>query len=123
MGRHADNVGQFEKALTARRKRTVVLRLYVAGGTATSMRALHNLRAICRDHMEGRHKLEVIDVYQDAEALRRDEVVVVPTLVKAAPLPVRRIIGDLSNLGRVLVALNIEPKGRRDAAQARKTGR
>jgi circadian clock protein KaiB len=107
MSRPNNKTGEFEKALRARGKSKIVLRLYVAGGTGTSMRALANLRAICNDYLRGRYKLEIVDVYLHADALRRDQIVAVPTLVKLAPLPVRRIIGDLSNMNRVLLALNV----------------
>jgi circadian clock protein KaiB len=123
MTRRSKPVDDFEAALALQRKRPVVLRLYVAGGTATSVRAVENLRAICKDHLDGRHRLEIIDIYQSAGSLRRDQVVAVPLLVKVAPLPVRRIVGDLSDLRRVLASLNIQPKKQGDAAQARKTNR
>jgi circadian clock protein KaiB len=123
MPRSTNKTGEFEQALRARRKTKIVLRLYVAGGTGTSMRALANLRAICNDYLRGRYKLEVIDVYLDAEALRRDQIVAVPTLVKLAPLPTRRIVGDLSNLNRVLTALNVKTEAGRHAAQTPRSNR
>jgi circadian clock protein KaiB len=123
MARHANSVGAFEAALDATRRRPLMLRLYVAGGTATSMRAVANLRAICKDYVTGKCHLEVIDIYQHPESLRRDQIVAVPTLVKVHPLPVRRIVGDLSDVARVLAGLNIQPKAHRDAAKARKATR
>jgi circadian clock protein KaiB len=123
MARPANSVGAFEAALDASQRRPLVLRLYIAGGTATSMRAVENLRAICKDHVGGKYRLEVIDIYRHPELLRRDQIVAVPTLVKAHPLPVRRIVGDLSDLARVLAGLNIQPKAHRDAAKARKANR
>ena len=86
------------------------LRLYVAGNTAKSQRAIANLQRICDTHLPGRVELEVIDIYQDIQQLMNDEhVVATPMLVKSLPLPLRRLIGDLSDEGRVLMALDLDP--------------
>lgn len=84
------------------------LRLFVAGASANSLRAISNLRAICAEHLNGRHNLEVIDVRQDAELARREQVIALPLLIKDGPLPARRLIGDMSDTPRVLRGLGLE---------------
>jgi circadian clock protein KaiB len=86
-----------------------LLRLFVTGTTPRSSRAIQNIRAICEEKLQGRYDLEVIDIYQHPEQAKPEQIVVTPTLVKSLPLPVRRLIGDLSNEERVLVGLDIVP--------------
>ena len=86
-----------------------VLRLFVAGTAPNSLRAIQNVRLICEEQLPGRHELEVIDIYQNAGQLATGQVVVAPTLVRQSPLPVRRLVGDLSNRNRVLEGLDIIP--------------
>ena len=87
-----------------------VLRLYVTGMTARSARAVDNLRTICDEHLEGRYDLEVIDIYQQPALTKREQIVAAPTLIKILPLPIRRLIGDLSNRQRVLLGLDLTRK-------------
>jgi circadian clock protein KaiB len=84
-----------------------VLRLYVTGMTPRSTRAVENVRAICEEHLAGRYDLEVIDIYQQPALAMREQIVAAPTLIKKLPLPLRRIIGDLSGNERVLLGLDI----------------
>jgi len=84
-----------------------VLRLYVAGSTPKSSRAITNLKAICETHLKGRYELTVIDLYEQKDCTRDNELVVAPMLVRQAPLPERRLAGDLSQTDRVLAALEI----------------
>ena len=84
-----------------------VLKLYVAGATARSLRAIVNIKAICEQYLKGRYELEVVDVYERPEMLRRDEIVAVPTLIKKLPLPLRLLVGDLSGTGHVLRGLGL----------------
>jgi len=86
------------------------LRLFVTGTTPRSARAIQNIRAICEDHLHDRYDLEVIDIYQHPEHVKAEQIVVTPTLVKQFPLPVRKLIGDLSDRDRVLVGLDIVPR-------------
>jgi circadian clock protein KaiB len=86
------------------------LRLFVTGTTPRSARAIRNIRAICEEHLPGRHELEVIDIYQHPEHVRAEQIVVTPTLVKQLPSPVRKLIGDLSDTARVLAGLDIVPR-------------
>jgi circadian clock protein KaiB len=84
-----------------------VLRLYVTGMTSRSARAVNNLRAICDDYLEGRYDLEVIDIYQQPALAKGEQIIAAPTLIKKLPLPMRRIIGDMSNRERVLRGLDL----------------
>ena len=89
---------------------TYILRLYVAGQTPKSVAALANLKKICTEHLAGRYKLQVIDLLENPQLARGDQILAIPTLVKKLPEPVRRIIGDLSNTERVLVGLDLRNK-------------
>src|SRR5215469_1434646 len=80
-----------------------ILRLYVAGETARSLTAFANLKKICDEHLANRHHIEVIDLSKQPEMAQNDQIVALPTLVRKLPEPVRRVIGDLSNLDRVLI--------------------
>ena len=84
-----------------------LLRLYVTGMTLKSVHAIANLKRICAEHLEGRYLLEVIDLYQQPERAREAQIIAAPTLIKELPLPLRRIIGDLADRERVLVALDL----------------
>jgi circadian clock protein KaiB len=84
-----------------------MLRLYVAGGTLKSLRAQANLRSICEEHLSGRYELQVIDVLESPESAEQDGIMAIPTLVRKIPVPVRKIVGDLSNTERVLEGLDI----------------
>ena len=88
-----------------------VLRLYVAGSTARSVRAIENLRRICEEHLAGRYDLEVVDIYQQPEAAREFQLIAAPTLVRLLPEPLRRVIGDLSDEERVLRGLDLQSRG------------
>jgi circadian clock protein KaiB len=86
------------------------LRLYVAGQTPNSIKAFANLKKICEVHLQDRYDLEVIDIYQKHALARGEAIIAVPTLIKKLPLPLRRIIGDLSDTERVLFGLDLKPK-------------
>jgi circadian clock protein KaiB len=106
-----NEAAEFERALAAHpRAERYLLRLFVTGTTPRSARAIQNIRAICEEKLQGRYDLEVIDIYQHPEQANPEQVVVTPTLVKRLPLPVRRLIGDLSDRQRVLVGLDIVPR-------------
>lgn len=85
------------------------LRLYVAGQTPKSLTAFANLKRICEEHLEGRYRIEVIDLMVNPQLAKGDQILALPTLVRRLPDPVRKIIGDLSNTDRVLVGLDIKP--------------
>jgi circadian clock protein KaiB len=83
--------------------------LYISGATENSRLALLNMRSLADKHLEGRYHLAVVDLYQDPRRARRHDVVALPMLVKTLPLPVRRMVGDLSDELRVLVGLDLPP--------------
>lgn len=83
------------------------LRLYVAGQTARSIAAISNLRRLCDEHMSGRFRIEVIDLLEQPQLAKGDQILAVPTLVRKLPPPMKKIIGDLSNTARVLVGLDL----------------
>ena len=88
------------------------LRLYVAGQTARSLQAFANLKRICEEHLAGRYEIEVIDLLKNPQLAQGDQILALPTLVRKIPVPVRKIIGDLSNTERVLVGLDLRERRR-----------
>jgi len=84
-----------------------VLRLYIAGQTPKCMRAFANLKRICEQYLADRYQIEMIDLLKNPALARNDQILAVPTLVRRVPVPVRKIIGDLSNTQRVLAGLNV----------------
>lgn len=83
------------------------LRLYVAGQSPKSMRAVENLRRVCEEHLPGRYEIELVDLVENPQLARGDEIIAVPTLIRKLPEPVRRIIGDLSDTEKVLIGLQL----------------
>ena len=98
-------INRLEQASNSSKNETYLLRLYVSGQTTRSVRAIENLKQLCEDYLEGRYEIEIIDVYQQPERLKDEQIIAVPTLIRKLPLPVRKVIGDLSDTGRVLVGL------------------
>ena len=88
---------------------TWLLRLYVAGQTPKSVTAFANLKKICADYLEDKYRIELIDLLENPQLARGDQIVAIPTLVRNLPAPMRKIIGDLSNTERVLVGLDLRP--------------
>lgn len=89
---------------------TYVLRLYVSGVTPRSVAAIENIKDICETNLQGRYDLQVIDIYQQPELARSAQIIAAPTLIKQLPLPLRQLVGDLSEKDRVLVGLDLIPK-------------
>ena len=87
-----------------------VLRLYVTGMTPRSTEAFASIKAICEERLQGRYELEVIDIYQHPQLAIDEQIIAVPTLVKKLPAPLRRLVGDLSNVDRVLLGLDLRRK-------------
>jgi circadian clock protein KaiB len=85
------------------------LRLYVAGQTPKSLAAFANLKKICEEHLEGKYRIEVIDLLKNPQLASGDQIFAIPTLVRNLPEPIKKIIGDLSNTERVLVGLDLRP--------------
>ncbi len=100
-----------EAALRGKETTTYVLRLYVTGTTPRSMQAIANVKSICEQYLHGRYELEVIDLYQQPVLAQGEQIIAAPTLVKKLPEPLRRIIGDMTNTEKVLVGLDLRPKG------------
>lgn len=107
----------------ANREATLKLRLYVAGQTPRSMAALSNLKRICAEHLEGEYELEVIDLIKNPQLAQGDQILAIPTLVRNLPVPIRKIIGDLSNVDRVLVGLDLRDAGRAMDGSSRLSGK
>ncbi|HKA42070.1 MAG TPA: circadian clock KaiB family protein [Burkholderiales bacterium] len=83
------------------------LRLYVAGQTPRSLAAIDNLKRICEEHIGDRYHIEVVDLVKNPRLARDDQILAIPTLIRKIPTPARKIIGDLSNVERVLVGLDM----------------
>ncbi len=89
-----------------------VLRLYVTGMTAKSIRAIENIKAICEEYLQGRYDLEIVDIYQHPVLMRGEQIIAAPTLIKRLPEPLRRLVGDMSDKDRVLLGLDLKSRGR-----------
>ena len=87
-----------------------ILRLYVAGQTPKALTAFTNLKKICEEQLNGKYSIEVIDLLVNPQLGNEDQILALPTLVRKLPVPVRKIIGDLSDTERVLVGLNLLPR-------------
>ncbi|MCU7549894.1 circadian clock KaiB family protein [Chitinophagaceae bacterium LB-8] len=94
---------------TAKKEYKWELRLYIAGNTPKSVTALNNLKRYCEEHLKDLYQIEVIDLLIHPQLAAGDQILAVPTLVRKVPVPIRKIIGDLSNEEKVLVGLNIRP--------------
>lgn len=94
--------------MTEEKEEFFELRLYVAGQTQKSIAALTNLKKYCEEHLKGKYSIEIVDLLKHPELAERDQIVAIPTLVKKVPLPIRKIIGDLSKQEKVLVGLDIK---------------
>ena len=105
-----DVTAEYETALLKRKTDQYVLRLYIAGNNPRSQAAIENVNKICEEYLKGRYELEVIDIYLDRTKNLVDLVLAAPTLIKKLPLPLRRIIGDMSRKDKVLVGLDLVPR-------------
>lgn len=106
--KRANTLAEFERRLTQGQTQIYELRLYVAGTTPRSTRAVRNITRLCEAEMPGHYRLEIIDVYQQPFRAAEDQIVAVPTLVKISPLPRRKLIGDLSCDAQVRRGLGIQ---------------
>jgi circadian clock protein KaiB len=91
------------------------LRLYVTGQSPNSIRAIENLRRACEEHVPGRYRIEVVDLLENPRLAADDQILAVPTVVRKLPVPIRKIVGDLSDTDRLLVGLQVRPPGRTPA--------
>ncbi len=112
----------FERALEESKDRQYLLRLYVTGATPRSVRAIDNITHLCEEHLKGRYRLEVVDVYRQPELVKGQDLVAVPTLIKLLPKPLRRFIGDMMTTERLLVGLDLRLAQVKDAAAGKDTG-
>ncbi|OPY14540.1 MAG: Circadian clock protein KaiB [Syntrophus sp. PtaB.Bin138] len=99
-----------EKAATGREREEYVLRLYVTGLTPKSTLAINNVRKLCEQHLAGRYELRVIDIYQQPKLAKGEQIIATPTLIRKLPLPLRKLIGDMSDTERFLVGLDLKPR-------------
>ena len=99
--------GELGRSGSGPRQSKYVLSLYVSGSTLKSALAVRNIKQICEQYLKDRYALEVIDVYQQPNLARDEQIVAVPTLIKRIPLPLRRLVGDMSNLKKVLFGLDL----------------
>lgn len=106
----AETTEQFEKAVSRLGEGNYVLCLYVAGMTPNSARAISNLKKICEEHLAGQYDLNVIDVYRRPTLAKGEQIIAAPTLIKKLPLPMRKLIGDMSDRKKVLIGLDIRKK-------------
>lgn len=106
------NAEEYESLITPKPESPAyVLRLYVAGMSARSKRAIENVRSTCDEHLSGRYELEVVDLYQTPTLAQGEQIIAVPTLVKKLPFPLRKIIGDMSSEEKLLVGLDLKRRG------------
>ena len=87
---------------------TYVLRLYISDSTPKSERAVVNLKRVCEEHLKGRYDLEVIDIHKHVSLARDEQIIAVPTLIKRLPAPLQRLVGDMSDLNKVLFGLDLK---------------
>jgi circadian clock protein KaiB len=99
--------GERKQAASPSRQAKYILRLYISGSTSKSSLAVENIKRVCEQHLKNRYDLEVIDIYQQAHLARDEQIVAVPTLIKRLPPPLRRLIGDMSNLEKLLFGLDL----------------
>ena len=99
-----------EQGIKKKGRGKYVLRLFVAGVSPRSQKAIANIKKICHEYLEGRYDLEIIDIYQNPIFARNGHIIAAPTLIKKFPGPLRRFIGDMSNTGKLLVGLDLTSK-------------
>jgi circadian clock protein KaiB len=108
--KHPSTLEAFQALAKRSETEKYLLRLYVAGTSSRSSRAIENVRKICEEHLAGRYDLEVIDLYQQPVLSKGEQIVAVPTLIKKLPAPLRKFIGDMSDTDRILVGLDLRSK-------------
>jgi circadian clock protein KaiB len=101
---------KFERAAAKLDRAKYILRLYVTGMTPKSTRAIANVQKLCEEYLGDRYELKVIDIYQQPKLAKGEQIIAAPTLIKKLPLPLRRLIGDMSDTERFLVGIDLKPK-------------
>jgi len=103
-----DMLSEMEKKAAQNKKSKYILSLYISGATNRSKTAIENIKKICEENLKDRYELEIIDVFQQPEKLRDEQIIAVPTLIKRLPAPIRKFIGDLSDIDNVLIGLGLK---------------
>ena len=101
---------ELQKAVKRSKEEKYILRLYITGLTPRSTKAIANVKDICEKYLKGRYELEVIDIYQQPKLAQGEQIIAAPTLIKKLPLPLRRLIGDMSDTEKFLVGIDLRPK-------------
>ena len=101
---------ELQKAVTMSKEEKYILRLYVTGLTPRSTKAIANVKEICEKYLKDRYELEVVDIYQQPKLAQGEQIIAAPTLIKKLPLPLRRLIGDMSDTEKFLVGIDLKPK-------------
>lgn len=101
---------KLEKAMKETRQERYVLSLYVTGTTSRSTAAIDNVRRICKEYLKGSYEIEIIDIYQQPQLIHEKQIIDTPSLIERLPIPLRRIISDMSDKGKLLVGINLKPK-------------
>jgi circadian clock protein KaiB len=104
----ADQPKKMQQATEVLPKQPYVLCLYVAGATEHSLQAVRNIKYVCETFLKGCYQLEILDIYEQPELAEKNQIIAAPTLIKLFPVPVKRLIGDMSNMEAVVSALNIQ---------------
>lgn len=105
-----DSTAAFEQALASPPETRYILRLYVTGTSPKSVHAIANVKKLCEEKLQGRYELEVVDLYQQPQLAKGEQIIAAPTLIRQLPLPLRRVIGDMSKAERVLIGLDLQKK-------------
>ena len=101
---------EFAKKAKKTSKEKYVLRLYIAGMSTQSQRAIENITKICEENLKGRYELEIVDIYQQPQRASEGQIIAAPTLIKKLPVPLRRFIGDMANKEKMLLGLDLRAK-------------
>ena len=108
MSENENNLGSVE-----RKDLKYVLRLYITGMTPRAQEAIRNIRRICEEELKGRYELEIIDIYQQPELAKKEQILAAPTLIRKLPLPLRRLVGDMSDREKVIVGLELMSRNKK----------
>lgn len=109
MKKPQDQYRTFERAAKQTARQRYVLTLYVAGISPRSEQAIRSVKEVCEQHVKDRYELEIIDIYQHPEYVKEAQIIAAPTLIKKLPLPLRRLIGNMTDKERLILALNLRP--------------
>lgn len=102
-----DHYKAFEKAISRKDKQKYILTLYVAGISPRSEQAIRSVKEVCEQHLKDSYDLQIVDIYQHPEVLKERQIIAAPTLVKRLPLPLRRMIGDMTNKDKLILGLDL----------------